>query len=371
MREKILLLLSLVAISMIALVIVNLAAGWFAPRLLLPYSWWLVGLIGYALSMVTLVAAYGLFGRRLSPTPASLGSLRASMLATGAAVIGGWVLVLALLSALLDLGLVSQLTLLSLVYAAIPSLFSWLLSPVLINLIYGCRPDPSIQEIVNRVAAKAGMKPPKAMIARMREPNAFAYSSPMLGSYVAVTEGMLQISGVEELEAVIGHELGHHKHRDNTVMLVFGLLPSVIYFLGRYLMYVGMYSRYYYDGDRRSRGNESSFLFLLAGMALMAVSVLIQLGVLALSRLREFYADAHGAKVTTPDSMIKALRSLNSFYSRYKAAKAKVDSSKLKMLFIYALTDPYVSFEELLSTHPPIEKRIAFLSTLKGAPIEA
>ncbi len=370
MREKILLLLSLVAISMMALVIVDLAAGWFAPRLLLPYSWWLVGLVGYAISMVTLVAAYGLFGRRLSPTPASLGSLRASMLATGAAVVGGWVLVLAFLSTLLDPGLTSQLTFLSLVYAAIPSLFSWLLSPVLINLIYGCRPDPSIQEIVNRVAARAGMKPPKAMIARMREPNAFAYSSPVFGSYVAVTEGMLQISGVEELEAVIGHELGHHKHRDNAVMLVFGLLPSVIYFLGRYLVYVGMYSRYYYDGNRNRR-SEGGFFFLLAGMALMAVSVLIQLGVLALSRLREFYADAHGAKVTTPDSMIKALRSLNSFYSRYKAAKAKVDSSKLKMLFIYALADPYVSFEELLSTHPPIEKRIVFLAALKGTPIEA
>lgn len=370
MKEKILLLLGLVAIAMIAVMIMDLAASWGAPGLAVSYSWWLVGLVGYAISMVTLVTAYSIFGRRLSPTPVSLGGLRASMLATSAAVIGGWVIVLAFLSAFLDPELISQLTFLSLAYAAIPSLFSWLLSPALINLVYGCRPDPSIQEVVNRVAAKAGMKPPKAMIARMKEPNAFAYSSPILGSYIAVTEGMLHISGVEELEAVIGHELGHHKHRDNVVILVFGLLPSVIYFLGRYLTYAGMYSRYYYDGDR-SRRSEGNFVFLLAGVALMALSVLIQLGVLALSRLREFYADAHGAKVTTPDSMIRALHALNSFYSRYKVAKAKVDSSKLKMLFIYALTDPYIGFEELLSTHPPIEKRITFLSSLRGTSIKA
>ncbi|MEM1508473.1 MAG: zinc metalloprotease HtpX [Thermofilaceae archaeon] len=370
MKEKILLLLGLVAIAMIAVVIVDLAASWGAPGLTVSYSWWLVGLVGYAISMITLVTAYGIFGRRLSPTPVSLGGLRASMLATSAAVIGGWIIILAFLSAFLNPELISQLTFLSLVYAAIPSLFSWLLSPALINLIYGCHPDPSIQEVVNRVAAKAGMKPPKAMIARMKEPNAFAYSSPILGSYIAVTEGMLHISRVEELEAVIGHELGHHKHRDNVVVLVFGLLPSVIYFLGRYLMYAGMYSRYYYDGDR-SRRSEGNFVFLLTGIALMAISVLIQLGVLALSRLREFYADAHGAKVTTPDSMIGALHSLNSFYNRYKAARAKVDSSKLKMLFIYALTDPYIGFEELLSTHPPIEKRIAFLSSLRGTSIKA
>jgi heat shock protein HtpX len=69
--------------------------------------------------------------------------------------------------------------------------------------------------------------------------------------------------------------------------------------------------------------------------------------------------------------MISALEGLDSFYSRYRVARARVDSSKMKMLFIYALADPVVSLEELFASHPPIEKRIAFLRALKGAQIEA
>ncbi|MEM0318385.1 MAG: M48 family metalloprotease, partial [Candidatus Nezhaarchaeales archaeon] len=67
------------------------------------------------------------------------------------------------------------------------------------------------------------------------------------------------------------------------------------------------------------------------------------------------------------DAMIGALQALDSFYSRYRTAKARVDSSKMKMLFIYALADPFVSLEELFATHPPIPKRIAFLRSLKGS----
>lgn len=369
MKEKLLLLLSLIAVAGIAMLILQAALSWFAPTLYTPYAgWWLVDMLAYALSITTLIAAAGLFGRYLAPTPPSLDALRAAMLATMAGVLGGALLVFAGLSSLLGGEVTMQLVSVAFLFAFVPSLFSWLLSPVLINLMYGCKPDPVIQQIVNRLAAQSGMKPPKAMIAtRMKEPNAFAYSSPLFGRYVAVTEGLLQIARGPELEAVIGHELGHHKHKDNVVMLLFGLVPSLIYFLGRYLTYVGVYtSSYRYDGSR-SRGNgRGGFILLLAGVALMVVSVIMQLVVLALSRLREHYADTQGAKVTSPDAMIGALEALDSFYARYKAARARVDSSKLKMLFIYALADPFVSLEELFATHPPIPKRIAFLRSLKG-----
>lgn len=372
MREKLLLLLSMVAVAMIALLALQLALSWFAPGFYAPYgAWWLLDMVGYAVSLTTILAATGLMGRYLTIAPKNIDALKAAMLATMAGVIGGALLVFAGLSSLLGAELTMQIGFTALLFALVPSLFSWLLSPLLINLIYGCKHDPTLQEIVNRVAARAGMKPPKAMIARMKEPNAFAYSSPLFGRYVAVTEGMLQIARGEELEAVIGHELGHHKHGDNAVMLIFGLVPSVIYFLGRFLMYAGIYSSSYrYDGDRERRGG-GGLILLLAGIALMVVSVVMQLVVLALSRLREHYADAHGAKVTSPDAMISALEGLDSFYSRYRVARARVDSSKMKMLFIYALADPVVSLEELFASHPPIEKRIAFLRALKGAPIEA
>jgi len=93
----------------------------------------------------------------------------------------------------------------------------------------------------------------------------------------------------------------------------------------------------------------------------------MQLLVLALSRLREHYADLHGAEVTSPDAMISALQRLDAFYKRFRGALAEVSASKLKMLYIYALASPVFGLEELFATHPPIEKRVAFLRSLKGA----
>ena len=365
MREKLLLLLSFIAVALIVALALQLALSWFAPGFYGPYgAWWLVDMLGYAISLTTILAATSLVGKYLTVAPRGLDALRAAMLAAMAGVIGGALLVFAGLSSLLGAELTMQLGFTALLFALVPSLFAWLFSPLLINLSFGCKHDPALQEVVNRVAARAGMRPPKAMIASMREPNAFAYSSPLFGRYVAVTEGMLHIAKGEELEAVIGHELGHHKHKDNAVMLIFGLVPSVIYFLGRFLAYAGLHaSSYRYDGSSNRRGGGG--ILIIAGFALMAASVVMQLVVLALSRLREHYADAHGAEVSSPDAMIAALESLDSFYSRYKAARAKVDSSKLKMLFIYALADPFV--EELFATHPPVAKRIAFLRTLKTA----
>lgn len=364
MREKVSLLLGLIAVAVIMALVVQLALSVFAPGYAGFTAWWLVDAAAYAVALAALFAASGVFGRVLTFEPPSLDALRAAMLATGAGVIGGVLLVIAGLSSLLGAQLTTQLAGVAFLFALVPAVFSWLFSPVLINLMYGCKPDSDLQEVVNRVAARAGMKPPKAMIAKASEPNAFAYSSPLFGRYVAVTEGMLRIANREELEAVIGHELGHHKHRDNTVMLLFGLVPSFIYFLGRWLMFSGAYASSF-DGERRERGG-NGWILLLAGIALIVVSVIIQLVVLALSRLREHYADFHGAKVTSPDAMISALASLDSFYKRYRGAMAQVETSKLKMLYIYALASPAYGLEELFATHPPIQKRIAFLRALKS-----
>jgi len=378
MREKVLLAASLAAVALIALMLVQLLLAWLAPGVVGPFgaffpvwTWWIVDFIGYLIAITVVVAASGLIGRYATRTPLGIEGLRASMLSTSAAVLGGAVLVFAALASLLGIELTTQLGLVAFLFALVPSLISWLVSPALINLVYGCRHDPALQEVVNRVAARAGIEPPKAMVSRLSIPNAFAYSSPLMGRYVAVTEGMLRIARGEELEAVIGHELGHHKHRDNAVILVFGMIPSVIYFLGRFLMYAGLSTRYYYTDGDRERSESGGLVMALAGVALMAASILIQLGVLALSRLREFYADAHGAKVTSPQAMARALEELDSYYARSRHARAVVKDSKLKMLFIYALADPFVSLEELLSTHPPIRKRIAFLMSLSGREIEA
>ncbi len=378
MRGKVLLALSLISISLIALLLVSLALHYLHPEtaerlgILRPlWLWWLADILGYVLAVVTLVLS-GLFLGRLIErrVPADMDALRASMISTAAAVVGGVVLVFSLASHLLGAELSVFIITIAVLFAAIPSIISWLLSPYLINTFYRCRRDPELQKLVNELAARAGMKPPVAMVSSMPVPNAFAYSSPIAGRFVAVTEGLLRtVKSVDELKAVIGHELGHHKHRDNALMLIFGLFPTVIYYTGRFLLYIGIAGTRYADGGSRRREGSSGLLIAAAGAALMVLSVVVQLAVLALSRLREFYADAHGAKVTSPFAMINALKSLDSFYRRY--GKSYVESSKLKTLFIYALAEPFIGLEELLSTHPPIWKRVEFLESLLGREIKA
>lgn len=376
MSGRVLVLLSVLAVAVLTLTILMFMVSLIAPELsssigLFPYwwAWWLVDIVVYGISVTVLILSGASIGRFIERrVPIGLDNLRASMMSTSVGVISAAVMIFLLLAYVLGLELAGSLFLIALLFALVPSLISWLLSPAIINIAYGCRYDPELQRIVDRVALRAGMKPPKAMLADVRIPNAFAYSSPVMGRYIAVTRGLLEIMSRDDLEAVIGHELGHHKHRDNAVIMVFGLVPSVVYFLGRFLLFIGMTSRYT-DGDERRSSGGGLFLLLL-GVALIAVSILLQIMVLALSRLREYYADAHGAKVTSPYSMISALKSLDRFYKN-TGARVVIDNSKIRTLFIYALAEPFIGLEELLSTHPPIHKRIAFLESLVGTEIKA
>jgi heat shock protein HtpX len=81
------------------------------------------------------------------------------------------------------------------------------------------------------------------MIADIPIPNAFAYSSPIAGSRVAVTKGLLKSLDEEEIEAVVGHELGHLKHRDVQVMMFVSILPAVFYFIGYSMLLSSLFGR--------------------------------------------------------------------------------------------------------------------------------
>ncbi len=378
-RGKLLLILSLVAITILVLTIVQLIISVLLPGIgyswgLFPlwWSWWLIDIAAYAIAITTLIlAGMGLERFIRNRIPVDIDHLRSAMISTSTAVIGATIFVIATLAYLFGASFIATVGFIAFLFAAIPSFISWLISPALINLSYGCRYDPELQEIVNSVAMRAGIDPPKAMVSEIPIPNAFAYSSPIMGRYVAVTRGLMKVvRSREELEAVIGHELGHHKHRDNAIMMIFGLFPSVIYFLGRFMLFAGMTSRYADGGSNRRRESSGGSLLLIVGIILIVISILIQIAVLALSRLREHYADAHGAKVTSPRAMINALNSLDTYYRSY-GAKKWLEDSKIKALFIYALTEPFFGLEEVLSTHPPIQKRIKFLENLMYRPIEA
>ncbi|MEM5880156.1 MAG: M48 family metalloprotease, partial [Candidatus Aenigmatarchaeota archaeon] len=190
------------------------------------------------------------------------------------------------------------------------------------------------------------------------------------GKRVAVTESLIKFLDEKELEAVIGHEIGHHKHKDSILMILFGLLPTIIYYLGVIIMRSSIFSR-----NRKSNG--LWLITIFGGLLLVLLSFLVQILVLAFSRLREYYADLVGAKATSKIDMQKALAKIYLYYKSNKDYLLNVKNNPMSTLFIYALANPFISvseedieriksleesnYLEIFQTHPPISKRLRFL----------
>ena len=169
----------------------------------------------------------------------------------------------------------------------------WLLAPYLIGAIYKIREikqaeNPGLYQTVQDLSRKSGISTPKLMLAQIPLPNAFAYGSPLSGSRVAVTSGLLQSLDAGEVEAVLGHELGHIKHHDVQAMMIVSFMPSLFLYIGYSFMFSGAFG----GGAKKGGGSNA-----LLGLAFMAFSWVLTLFTLQLSRLREYYADRHSVSV--------------------------------------------------------------------------
>ena len=191
----------------------------------------------------------------------------------------------------------------------------WLFAPYLIGLMYRVRKvsrseEPELYDMVERLSRNSGIKTPAIGIAQIPIPNAFAYGSPLSGTRVAVTTELLNKLETEEVEAVIGHELGHLKHRDVQIMMIVSILPALFYYVGYSLFWSAQYSRY---SRRDERGNGS--LMALIGLLSIFVYWVLTLFTLYLSRLREYYADRHSVSVVDEgarklsEGLVKIVRS--------------------------------------------------------------
>ncbi len=263
------------------------------------------------------------------------------------------------------------------------TLFQWLIGPFLINAMYRAHEvkpdDPTygwVYDIVSDVARANGFKDvPRVYIADVPFPNAFAYGSPIAGKRVAITLPLLRILKPSELKAVIGHEIGHLRHRDVEVLMAVGLLPTVIYWLGWSLWWSGWW------GGPSERGNGSGLLFLI-GMALIAVSFLFQLFVLYINRLREAYADINGA-LTVENGARNLQRALAkiTLYMDPDIVKRTTNGTLRMLFFAPPVSTEYIEsnvdelieywrhykpsiWEELFMTHPHPAKRIQMLDKL-------
>src|ERR1700691_1938298 len=248
--------------------------------------------------------------------------------------------------------------LLALAFAAVMNFVSYFYSDKIALAVYKAQPVtreqlPRAYEIVERLTQKIGLPIPKIYVIPTESPNAFATGRNPKHASVAVTHGILGLLNDEELEGVLAHELGHVNNRDILISSVAATIAGAITMLasmGRFAMIFG--------GGRDRRGGGLSALFMLI-VAPIAAS-LIQL---AVSRSREYQADATGAHFTgNPYALASALQKLDA-YSRRVPMQASPSTAHL--FIIQPLLG--MNFGNLFSTHPPIAKRI---ERLTGRPAE-
>lgn len=313
--------------------------------------------------------------------------LRLSMAGTLAIIFGLSTLVLAVIMSLA--GVFDIITLGIMV--VVINIAQWLLAPYLVGVLYRVRElpeseNPQLHQTVKDLSMKSGISKPKLMLAQIPLPNAFAYGSPLSGNRIAVTKGLLDTLDEGEVEAVVGHELGHLKHRDVQVMMLVSFLPALFYYIGFSLMLSGTY-----QGQRRNEGSSA-----LIGIAFMAFSWILNLFILYLSRLREYYADRHSASVVDGGARKLSMglaKIVNTTRRISKPMQNKQNSSAFKALFIadpdrasadsaaiaamqgqgsqdlvQEILSEKLTFEdklmEALSTHPNIIKRLRALQEL-------
>ena len=275
-------------------------------------------------------------------------------------IIIGFVLMIGMISALFawvynDIWIAVWTTIVAIIYAVI----QYYLSSSLTMAMTGAREitkkdNPRLYNIVENLSITTGLPMPKVYIVEDNAPNAFATGRDPEHASVAATTGLLDIMNDKEVTAVMAHEMSHVKNYDIRVsMIVFGLVCVI-----------GLISdlafRMMFYGDRR-RNDEGSpvgyVLILLVGILSPFVASIAQM---AVSRQREYLADASAVNITRyPEGMIDALKKLQSHSQPMKSQNIATES----MYINNPLRKGFLN--NLLSSHPPIEKRIERLENGK------
>ncbi len=236
--------------------------------------------------------------------------------------------------------------------AAVTNFISYFFSDRIALATYRARPVtreelPRAYAVVERMTQRLGLPMPKMYVIPTESPNAFATGRNPAHASVAVTHGILELLNDEELEGVLAHELGHVRNRDILTSSVAATLAGAITLIARF----GFWGEMLGGGggrDRRGGGLTALLMLIVAPIA----AVLIQL---AVSRSREYEADATGAHITgNPYALASALQKLDG-YSKRLPLPATPSTAHL---FIVAPLLSGADFAGLFSTHPPIPKRI-------------
>jgi heat shock protein HtpX len=212
---------------------------------------------------------------------------------------------------------------------------------------------PELYRLVRNLALKASLPVPKVYIIPEDAPNAFATGRDENHAVVAVTEGILRILSHEELEGVIAHELTHIKNKDMLIGSIAATLAGAIVMLAHMAQWAAIFGG---GRDREDEGGGMIGLIVMAILAPVAASI-IQM---AISRSREYLADAGGARISgRPYDLAGALEKLA---KAGEVVPMTANPSTAHMFIVNPLTGR--SLMNLFSTHPPIEERVARLRRL-------
>jgi heat shock protein HtpX len=209
---------------------------------------------------------------------------------------------------------------------------------------------PRLYEIVEELTTRAGVPMPRLYIIPQDQPNAFATGRNPKHAAVAVTRGILKLLSEDELRGVLAHELAHVRNRDILISSVAATIAGAITYLGYMLLWFG--------------GDDDSPLGLIGSLALVLLApIAASIIQLAISRQREFSADATGAEISgNPESLASALLRLE---EGAKAIPMQVNQASEPLYIVKPFSGGGIA--KLFSTHPPIEERVRRLRQMRPA----
>lgn len=211
---------------------------------------------------------------------------------------------------------------------------------------------PQLYRIVRELTLAANMPMPRLFMTPAPQPNAFATGRNEAKAAVAVTAGLMETMNEDELRGVIAHELAHVKNKDILIGSVAAAIAMGITFLARMVMWGAMFGG---AGDDDEGGG--NFFGMIAMMILAPVAaMMIQM---AISRSREFEADATGAKLAGSGEPLA--RALEKLHEAAKQVPMHANPAQASMYIVNPFTGRQVSFAKMFSTHPPVEERVARL----------
>ncbi|NPB06392.1 MAG: zinc metalloprotease HtpX [Aquificae bacterium] len=252
--------------------------------------------------------------------------------------------------------------LVGLIFAGIMNFISYWFSDKIVLSMYGAREIPYeeapwLHDMVAELAQRANMPKPPIYLVPMEQPNAFATGRGPGHAAVGVTRGILELLDREELKGVLAHELAHIKNRDVLVASIAATIAGAIGFLANMAQWA-----LFFGGFNRDEEEEGGGILEVVSAVLMIVLVPIIATIiqLAISRAREYLADETGAKICgCPEALARALKKIHEYVTKIPAP---VNPGTAHLFIENPLKGE--GLLELLSTHPPTEKRIERLCKL-------